>query len=110
METGRDTVRFVGQYFLNMAMAFDQFASTLLGGHPDDTISQRLGRAKVSARESGRSPSIAIRTSVIIVDFLAYLLAREKNHCEASLGGKTRALELWNWGGSRSMSHVEDSL
>lgn len=103
-------MRFIGQYLLNMAMAVDQFASTLLGGHPDDTISQRLGRAKVDAREHGRSPSIAIWISVFVVDFLAYLLAREKNHCEASLEGKTRALELWNWGGSRSMSHVEDSL
>lgn len=31
-------------YFLNVAIGFDQFCNTLLGGDPDETISARLYR------------------------------------------------------------------
>jgi hypothetical protein len=93
----------IGQYFLNMAMALDQFASTILGGHPDDTISQRLGRAKLA-----KSGSAIVEQSVKFVDSLAFLIVGEKNHCLRSLNGKTDAKELWNWGGSREMIQVSD--
>lgn len=81
------------QYVINMAMAIDQFLSTVLGGHPDDTISQRLGRAI----ESGQ-PHWAARAGAAFVDLLALALFSEKNHCLESLKGKSMAAELWNWG------------
>ena len=95
---------FIKQYLLNMLMAVDQFLSTLLLGHPDDTISQRLGRAK-----------LAKKTGIVIwcgaaVDFMAWVLVREKDHIINSMRGKTLAKELWNWGGSRSDVKVEEDL
>lgn len=32
------------QYILNLFIALDQFLNTIFGGHPDETISGRLGR------------------------------------------------------------------
>lgn len=85
-----------------MAMAVDQFASTVLGGHPDDTVSQRLGRAKLAGGGT------VVTTMVTIVDTLALVLVGEKDHCVNSLSGKTNAKELWNWGGSRDQIKVQD--
>lgn len=89
------------QYAINMLMATDQFLSTIMGGHPDDTISQRLGRAKLA----GGGP--VVNFAAAFVDALALVLFREKYHCLRSLNGKTSARELWNWGGNRSMVKTE---
>lgn len=86
----------ITQYVINMAMAVDQFASTVLAGHPDDTISQRLGRAL----ESG-NPHWVAKHSATLVDLLALILFSEKNHCLESLKGKSMAAELWSWGGKK---------
>lgn len=94
----------MSQYLLNMLMAIDQFASTILGGHPDDTISQRLGRAIIAGEKS-----VAIKISVSIVDMLAKVLVGERDHCINSLKGKTDAREIWNWGGSRDMVKVDET-
>ena len=83
-------------------MAVDQFLSTVLGGHPDDTISQRLGRAQL-AQKKGMTDFFRR-----IVDALALLIAGESEHCLKSLSGKTNAKEIWNWGGSRSQIEVDD--
>lgn len=89
-------MNFVQQYTLNFLMAIDQFASTILGGHPDDTISQRLGRAKLAGK-AGFLLCLAHDS----VNLLAKILVNEKDHCINSLKGKSLAAELWNWGGSR---------
>lgn len=89
------------QYLINLTMAFDQFLSTVLGGHPDDTVSQRLGRAKVA----GYTHTEPLR---IAIDFIFYMLLGEDNHCLRSLSGKSMAKEIWNWGGSRDLLKVED--
>lgn len=84
------------QYLYNMLMALDQFFSTVLGGHPDDSISQRLGRAYLA----GATPTIFFFKR--LVDWLALVLVGEKNHCVSSLDGKSNVRELWNWGGNRA--------
>lgn len=83
-------------------MAFDQFFSTILGGHPDDTISQRLGRAHL-AGVGGITDKFRR-----FVDWLAFVVAKEKDHCVNSLSGKTMAKEMWNWGGDRNQIDVDD--
>lgn len=93
----------LSQYVMNIAMGIDQFASTILGGHPDDTISQRLGRAKLSGG------SKAVMISAAVVDFWAKVLFGERDHCVNSLRGKSDAREIWNWGGSRDMVKVDES-
>lgn len=37
-------------YIKNILIGFDQFANTLIGGSPDETISSRFGRAVVEDR------------------------------------------------------------
>lgn len=83
------------QYAYNMLMALDQFISAVLGGHPDDTVSQRLGRASLS------SPGPGVQFFRRLVDTLAWILVRQKDHCISSLDGKEGVKELWNWGGER---------
>ena len=83
------------QYLYNLLMAVDQFASTVLGGHPDDSISQRLGRAYLAGC---KGPVLYFKT---LVDWLALTLAGESDHCVRSLDGKANVRELWNWGGTR---------
>lgn len=91
----------VMQYFLNMLFAIDQFVSTLLGGHPDDTVSQRLGRAHLAG-------SNIVEPFRMTLDWLVLILFGEDNHCLRSLSGKSSVKELWNWGGSRDLMDVED--
>ena len=90
------------QYLINLFFAIDQFVSTVLGGHPDDTVSQRLGRAKASG--GGALVLVAAKT----LDMVIYVLFGEANHCDRSLVGKSSAREIWNWGGDRSQIKVVD--
>lgn len=55
----------LAQYFLNILVAFDRMLNTLLGGNPDQSISQRLWK---------EYPNSILRQ---IVDFLF-----GNNHCE----------------------------
>lgn len=89
------------QYFLNMLFALDQFLSTILGGHPDDTISQRLGRAHMAGVKAAEPFRVTL-------DWLVLILFGEDNHCLRSLSGRSSVKELWNWGGSRKYMDVED--
>lgn len=89
------------QYLVNLIMALDQFVSTLLGGHPDDTVSQRLGRAHIA----GVFWTEPFR---VLLDAVAFVLAGEMNHCLSSLSGKSSAKEVWNWGGRRGQIVVEE--
>jgi len=84
------------QYLYNMFFAIDQFASTVLGGDPDDTISERLGRAYLA------KPGPVVKAAKWTVDLLALTLVGQKNHCISSLDGKSGVKELWNWGGVRT--------
>lgn len=89
------------QYLINLLFALDQFFSTILGGHPDDTISQRLGRAYVAGYTRTEPFRIAL-------DWIVFVVFGEDNHCLRSLSGKSNVKELWNWGGSRDLLEVEE--
>jgi hypothetical protein len=39
----------VKDWFWNVLLGLDQFGNTIIGGHPDETISSRLGRRKLRA-------------------------------------------------------------
>ena len=43
----------VGRYFLNLAVLFDEAANTLLGGSPNETISERAAKARNAGRPWG---------------------------------------------------------
>jgi len=60
------------RYLQNLLIGLDEFANTLLGGAPGDTISGRAGRAARDGRVWGR--------------FLCYLLNKiDKNHCQKAI-------------------------
>jgi hypothetical protein len=94
---------FIGQWLFNMFWATDAYISTILGGEPDDTISERVGRA-YDARASFPWWHWLIATwANNFVNFVMFCvtLGRQHNHCANSLIGKTACKELWNWGGVR---------
>lgn len=90
------------QYIMNLGIGLDRFLSVILGGHPDDTVSQRLGMA-----QSAKSKAMFVYISYF-VDCGAELLAGKENHCAESITGKSNGRQLWNWGGDRSMKHVDE--
>jgi hypothetical protein len=92
------------QYLFNLAWAVDAFVSTVLGGMPDDTISERLGRADLAKASFSWWHRAVITSSQNLVNWLAYVVTagKQHNHCEESLLGKTNCKEIWSWGGGRS--------
>ena len=78
-------------YLYNLGVVFSQFLSVIVGGHPDESISQRTGRAYLSGRTG------YIRLQKNFIDFMIYLILQEKNHCVESLNGEAHAKEIWNW-------------
>lgn len=47
-------VKSVKCWIINMLLGFDQLGNAVVGGHPDETISSRLGRLKL--RNGGKIP------------------------------------------------------
>ena len=84
----------IGQYLYNIGYMIDQAANTLLLGHPDETISSRLGRAIRSGR-----PKKYVIPARDAVDWLAFVLVGEENHCdnwiEPNLNDPEK--EIWSW-------------
>lgn len=62
----------VSQYIHNLLIAIDQFANTICGGDPDETISSRLGKAQ------GRGSRFACVLCRLLDVF-------DKNHCHNSV-------------------------
>lgn len=84
---------------VNTFLAIDQLCNTLLLGHPDETISSRLGRSK--DRERYRW----VRWFRIFVNTLFWFDKgpNGEKHCEASIlpleqqTFRTLDYELWSW-------------
>ena len=87
--------KFIKKFLYNYLLAFDQFTNTLLLGHPDETISSRLGRTK------GRERYKWVKYLRMIVNLL--FLPIEKDHCENAvhqyeqLNFEKYDYELWSW-------------
>ena len=94
---------FIFRSTVNLFLAIDQLANTLLLGHPDETISSRLGRSK------GKERYFWVRWFRIFVDklfFFDYKIDKDGkkiHHCEASIlpleqqTFRTLDYELWSW-------------
>ena len=61
------------RYIINILIAIDQFANTILGGDPDMTISTRMGNWLRSGGYIKQAIAVVICRLLNIVD---------KNHCE----------------------------
>lgn len=96
-------MRSILRYLVNYFLAVDQLCNTLLFGHPDETISSRLGRSK------GRERYFFIAPLRKLVDFLFFFdktLDGENiiHHCEKSImpleqeNFRTMTdYEIWSW-------------
>lgn len=93
----------IGQYLYNIMVALSRLVSTILGGHPNESISDRLGECAIGCPD--RQPYKAMR---IFVDALLYLIAGEKDHCLNSINGEPRAKELWKWDSPRTVVRSKD--
>ncbi len=87
------------QYLFNLFLAVDQALNTILLGHPDETLSSRLGRTVGKERYFWVNPA---RTAI---DTLFFFDKNEKmNHCEKSVMPLEQQnfremidYEIWNW-------------
>lgn len=73
------------QYFWNVLIGIDQFANTIIGGDPDETISSRAGKAATRCQ--------ACRYLCRVLHWF------DKNHCVESIENNEGDHEVWKWGG-----------
>lgn len=83
------------KYIFNLFLAIDQALNTVLLGHPDETLSSRLGRT------IGRERYFWVRPARLFVDFIFYPI--EKDHCLVSImpleqqNFRSFDYEIWSW-------------
>lgn len=84
----------MGQYLYNLGVVFSQTLSVLLGGHPDDSISERTARAYLSYKDSGKWQEMFFICLIKIIDTIIFF---EPNHTMSSLSDERNAKQIWNW-------------
>lgn len=85
--------KIIKNFGFNLAYSLDQYGNALLLGDPDETISSRTGRALKSGR-----PKWWVRGFSKFVDFLAFKLVGETDHCLNSIEeDESGTKELWSW-------------
>jgi hypothetical protein len=94
---------FTSQYLYNIMVSVSRLISTFLGGHPNESISDRLGECAMACPE--KQPFKFMRECV---DLLLYIVAGEVNHCLSSVNGEPKAKELWKWDVPRTDSRSTD--
>lgn len=92
---------FLTRFTVNYLLAIDQLANTLLMGHPDETISSRLGRAH---RDGYRYRWVKWFRATVDAMFFFDKGPNGEGHCENSImpleqqNFRTRTdYELWSW-------------
>ena len=76
---------------LNLAVALDRLSNSLLLGSPNETMSQRMARARASGHHWA-TIACAILTWVGRTVF-----GQTEDHCTWSLEPGTSAVEIWHW-------------
>jgi len=91
----------IKRYIINLLLAVDQILNTLLLGHPDETISSRLGRSIENERYEW------VKRLRIGVDYVFDKLG-DPEHCKNSVmpleqeNFRTMTdYEIWSWNESR---------
>lgn len=98
-------LKFIGRFIVNIFLAIDQLLNTILLGHPDETISSRLGRSM------GKERFRWVKWFRVFVDALFFFdtaveegTGRKIKHCEKSVMPLEQEnfrtftdYELWNW-------------
>lgn len=90
---------FILRLTVNCLLAIDQFANTILLGHPDETISSRLGRAE------GKERYFWVKWFRVLVNAMFWFDRgpNGEHHCAASVipleqtTFRTLDYEIWSW-------------
>jgi hypothetical protein len=69
------------RYLRRIAVSIDQLGNTIAGGHPDETISSRVGRSALRGDPTG----LFLEK---IINRLAVWLGDEPNHCRRMIERK----------------------
>lgn len=89
------------RYAYNFLVLGSQILSVILGGHPDESISQRTARAYLWHKRYnyGSFKGIWFEYQMVAIDLLFYnkIWKIEQTHCLNSLTGESNAKEVWNW-------------
>jgi len=100
-------MKYIPQFVFNYLLAVDQLLNTLLLGHPDETLSSRLGRT------IGKERYVWVGWFRLFVDYLFWfdydiVNERKRGHCEKSVmpleqqNFRTVAdYEIWSWTNER---------
>lgn len=87
------------RFIINIFLAYDQLINTFLLGHPDETLSSRLGRTIEKERY------FWVKPTRMLVDTLFFFDVEEnKKHCEKSIMPLEQQnfremvnYEIWSW-------------
>ena len=80
------------QIVKNAALALDRFGNALLLGDPNETISQRLGRAELKG-------NMAVRVIAMGICKVLGVITREPQHCQWANDPTRPSIgrEIWHW-------------
>ena len=86
------------RFAYNLLISVDQLLNTLLLGHPDETVSSRLGRS------IGKERYKWVKWFRISVDTTFKFLAKEEDHCKNAIMPLEQQnfrtvvdYEIWDW-------------
>jgi hypothetical protein len=97
-------MKLVLQFLYNLLITIDQVLNTILLGHPDETLSSRLGRSIGKERYFWVSPLRVIIDTIFWFDKKYLLDGRILGHCEKSVMPLEQQnfrtvidYEVWRW-------------
>ncbi len=87
------------RFIINIFLAYDQLTNTFLLGHPDETLSSRLGRT------IGKERYFWVKPARMLVDAIFFFdIEGSKKHCEKSIMPLEQQnfremanYEVWSW-------------
>jgi hypothetical protein len=92
------------QSIFNLFLAIDQLLNTILLGHPDETLSSRLGRTKDCERYFWVSPLRELIDTIFFFDVEYLPDGRIVKHCQKSIMPLEQQnfrefvdYEIWSW-------------
>lgn len=92
------------QYLFNLFLAVDQALNTILFGHPDETLSSRLGRTVDKERYFWVKPVRITIDTLFFFDTKLLPNGRIMRHCEKSVMSLEQQnfremidYEIWSW-------------
>jgi len=92
------------KFLYNLFLGLDQLLNTISGGHPDETLSSRLGRTIGKERYFWVAPARVIVDTLFFFDKDYKVDGRILSHCEKSIMPleqqnfrEVADYELWSW-------------